>query len=213
ISCFDYGDGQIDGLMSGGSGTLTLTAVPPLPETVEGEGEVVVDLDNVLPGQYTITLEDENGCMAEMQLGLIEPDPVTIALMTSDLLCADACTGAVDINAFGGTGNFDYSVTDDDGDEFDANVLCEGNFMANAVDENGCVVTSNFMILAPDSITFDLVVVDVSCAGESDGEICILDAQGGTGSLTYEVNPPADGYGLETCFDLAIGTYTLSVMD
>lgn len=213
ISCFDYGDGQIDGLMSGGSGTLTLTAVPPLPETVEGEGDVVVDLDNVLPGQYTITLEDVNGCMAEVQLELIEPDPVTIALMTSDLLCADACTGAVDIDATGGTGNFDYSVTDDDGDEFDANVLCEGNFMANAVDENGCVVTSNFMILAPDSITFDLVVADVSCAGEADGEICILNAQGGTGSLTYEVNPPADGYGLETCFDLAIGTYTLSVMD
>ena len=213
ISCFDYGDGQVDGSMSGGSGTLTLTANPAFPETITGEGNVIIDLDNVLPGQYNVTLTDINGCTAETQVTLIEPSAVEILLEASDLLCADACNGSVVVLATGGTGNFDYSVTDEDGAEFNVSALCAGAFIANAIDDNGCVIQDDFMINAPDSIQFDLDLSDVSCAGESDGEICIVNAQGGTGALSYQVDPPADGFGFDPCFDLSVGTYTLSVSD
>ena len=213
ISCFDYGDGQIEGNMSGGSGTLTLTSFPALPDTISGEGNVVIDLDNVLPGQYNVTLTDANGCTETAQVNLEEPSPVTIDFTTTDLLCAEACNGAVNIVATGGTGNFDYSVTNDLGDLLNGSALCPGDFIANAIDDNGCVIQDDFTILSPDSIQFDVVLVDVSCAGEADGEICIVDATGGTGALTYQVDPPADGFGFEACFDLAVGTYTLSVMD
>ena len=213
ISCFDYGDGQIDGSMSGGTGTLTLTASPAFPETVSGEGDVTIDLDNVLPGQYNVTLTDANGCFQTTLLTLDEPTPVLIAYTTTDLLCADACNGTVDIEATGGTGNFDYSVTDALGALFNASALCPGDFIANAIDDNGCVIQGDFMINSPDSIQFDLVLSDVSCAGEADGEICIVNAQGGTGVLSFQVDPPADGFGFDPCFDLTVGTYTLSVMD
>jgi gliding motility-associated-like protein len=213
ISCFDYGDGQIDGVMSGGSGTLTLTAFPPLPEEISGVGVVAIDLDNVPPGLYNVTLTDGNGCTEQTQVNIDEPSPVLIELVSSDLLCSEVCNGSVEIEASGGSGAFDYFVTNEAGEEQDLNALCSGLFIANAIDENGCVIQDDFAINAPDSILFDLSISDVSCAGEADGEICVLNAQGGTGELAFQVNPPADGFGAESCFDLAVGTYTISVSD
>ena len=214
ISCFAYGDGQVDGSMSGGSGILTLTSDPAFPETITGEGNVVIDLDNVLPGQYNVTLTDINGCSEEAQVTLIEPSAVEISIDPSNLLCADACNGSVVIVATGGTGNFNYSVTDEDGTEFNGNALCSGAFIANAIDDNGCVIQDDFLINAPDSIQFDLELLDVSCAGESDGEICIVECarRNGSAELTRSILQRTD-LGFDPCFDLAVGTYTLSVTD
>ena len=86
-------------------------------------------------------------------------------IIANDLLCAESCDGEVNIAAFGGSGVFDYSVTDADGNEYDDEGLCVGSYLANAVDENGCVVDSAFQVMAPDSILFDIVIEDVTCNG------------------------------------------------
>ena len=87
---------------------------------------------------------DANGCQDSAEITIIEPDSVTMQLITNDLLCAEFCDGEVNIAAFGGSGVFDYSVTDADGNEYDDEDLCVGTYVANAVDENGCVVDSAF---------------------------------------------------------------------
>jgi gliding motility-associated-like protein len=60
---------------------------------------------------------------------------------------------------------------------------------------------------------FDVVVEDVSCAGEADGSLCIVDAAGGTGSLQFQVLPIPGNYSTTSCFDLPVGTYTVNVRD
>ena len=48
ITCYSYGDGIIEGYMSGGTGTLTLAGSPNLGTNISGEGTVdfmVTDLE------------------------------------------------------------------------------------------------------------------------------------------------------------------------
>ena len=125
----------------------------------------------------------------------------------TDLECAEACEGEVNIAAFGGSGNFDYAVTDADENEFSDEDLCVGDYFANAIDENGCVIQAPFTVNAPDSILFDLLLTDVTCFGEANGSICVDNAAGGTGMLSFQVDPPAGAFQFETCFDLGAGTY------
>lgn len=213
ITCFDYNDGMISGFMSGGTGNLVLAGSPNLGVNISGEGYVDIDINNLGPADYLLVVTDANGCEVSTNLPLIEPAPVSIILEAFDLNCAEICDGSVMIEATGGSGNFDYSVTDLEALEWEADELCAGDYFANATDANGCVVQESFTILAPDSILFDLLVNDVTCNGEANGSICVENASGGTGSLVYQVDPPAGAYTTETCFDLPAGTFVISVMD
>ena len=213
ITCFSYGDGLIEGSMSGGTGTLTLTGSPNLGANISGEGSVDFAVTDLQAASYLLLVTDANGCQDSTEITIIEPDSVTMQIVANDLLCAESCDGEVNIAAFGGSGVFDYSVTDADGNEYDDEGLCVGSYLANAVDENGCVVDSAFQVMAPDSILFDIVIEDVTCNGEANGAICVENATGGTGALSFQVDPPGAAFQFDTCFDVASGTYVVTAMD
>ncbi len=213
ITCFSYDDGIIEGFMSGGTGELTLGASPALGENISGEGTVNFEVDSLSAADYLLQVEDANGCITQTNFSIAEPAPVTIELLVTDLPCAEACDGEVNIAAFGGSGVFDYSVTDSEENEYADSGLCVGDYLANATDENGCVVQEAFAVMAPDSILFDLVVENVTCFGEANGSICVENATGGTGALSFQIDPPAGAFQFEPCFDVEAGTYTITVMD
>ena len=213
ITCFSYGDGIIEGFMSGGTGTLTLAGFPNLGTNISGEGTVDFTVTDLEAADYQLIVTDANDCQVETSVSIVEPAPVTIEIAVSDLLCAETCDGEVNIAAFGGSGVFDYAVTDADENEYDDEDLCVGDYIANAIDENGCVVQEAFQVMAPDSIFFDVVVEDVTCNGEANGSICVENATGGTGALSFQVDPPAGAFQFDPCFDVAAGTYVVTVMD
>ena len=213
ITCFSYGDGLIEGSMSGGTGTLTLTGSPNLGANISGEGSVDFAVTELEAAAYFLLVTDANGCQDSTEVTIIEPDSVTMQIIANDLLCAESCDGEVNIAAFGGSGVFDYSVTDADGNEYDDEGLCVGSYLANAIDENGCVVDSAFQVMAPDSIVFDIVIEDVTCNGAANGSICVENATGGTGALSFQVDPPGEAFQFDPCFDVASGTYVVTAMD
>lgn len=213
ITCFSYGDGIIEGFMAGGTGNLFLTGSPNLGSNISGEGTVNFTVNDLVAADYQLIVTDENGCTVEGAVTILEPDPVSIQLTISNLACAEACDGEVNIAAFGGSGVFDYEVADADGTVYDQDGLCVGDYFANAIDENGCVVQEPFAIAAPDSILFDVVVTDVTCNGEANGSICIENASGGSGMLSYQIDPPAGAFQFDPCFDVGSGTYVVTVQD
>ena len=123
ITCFSYGDGLIEGSMSGGTGTLTLTGSPNLGANISGEGSVDFAVTDLQAAEYFLLVTDANGCQDSTEVTIIEPDSVTMQIIVNDLLCAESCDGEVNIAAFGGSGVFDYSVTDADGNEYDSEGL------------------------------------------------------------------------------------------
>ena len=213
VTCYGYDDGAITGFMSGGTGDLTLAGSPALNENLSGVGFVPIDLTNVIPADYLLVVTDQNDCTISTEVSLIEPDSVTIEVSVIDLICADECGGVAEILALGGTGDFDYSVTDEDGTDWDLNALCAGSYLANATDLNGCVVQDTFVVSSPELISFDLVIEDVTCFGEANGNICVESPTGGTGALLFQVDPPAADFAADTCFALGAGTYVVSALD
>ena len=212
LTCAGAGNGAITGTITGGTGTLTLTSVPAI-NNISGPSPLQVQATGLDPGTYALTVQDANGCSASGNYTLLEPAAMTVNVTTTDLLCADQCNGTVVQVASGGTAPFEYLVTTPSGGGANANALCAGSYIANAIDANNCVVQTPVQIFAPAPITFDVEVSNVSCAGEADGSICIVDATGGNGALSYQVNPPGGAFGPGNCFDLAVGTYAVSVRD
>ena len=88
ISCYSYGDGMIEGFMSGGTGVLTLAGSPNLGTNISGEGTVNFTVTDLEAADYLLVASDENGCEVESGVSIVEPDPVTIELTVTDLpLC------------------------------------------------------------------------------------------------------------------------------
>lgn len=215
VTCFGYDDGIYAGSFTGGTGDLSLyISIQGSQDTISqtfGGGNF--DFADLAPGNYAMLGEDENGCSVTETFSIAEPAPVATNHTTTDVLCAGECTGVISFEASGGVGGFTFQTTDMNGQTADANALCAGTYMAFATDANGCIFEDQYFINEPDSILYDVVVSDVTCAGSANGSICVENATGGTGALTFQVDPPAGGYQAEPCFDLAIGTYTINVQD
>lgn len=215
ITCYGYNDGLFSGSLTGGTGELILS----LENIVTGETDSITfgggdfEFSDLIPGEYQMFGTDVNGCQVSTQFAIIEPPIVSTDHVTTDVLCAGECTGTIDYVASGGVGGFTFQTTTMNGETADANALCAGTYMAFSTDANGCIFEDQYFITEPDSIIYDVLVSDVTCAGEANGSICIENAAGGTGVLTFEVDPPAGGYQLDPCFDVAVGTYTVNVQD
>ena len=212
ISCYGAANGSLVGTASGGTGTLTVSSTTG-PLSTAGASPLAVNFTGLLEGNYPVLLQDANGCSTSSNFTIDEPAEVGISIVATDILCAGECTGTAVLTAAGGSPPFNYLVTTPGGQTVNANALCAGNFIANAIDANNCVITGTFSVAEPDPIVFEVVVEDVSCAGEADGSLCIVDAAGGTGSLQFQVLPIPGNYSTTSCFDLPVGTYTVNVRD
>lgn len=212
VSCAGAADGQVSGVVTGGTAGLTWTSVPEM-ESLMGNSPLVVNFSDLEPAEYTITVTDQNQCSATTSFEITEPQPVSTEVLSTDLGCAGQCNGTVVQSAAGGTGPFEFIVTTLAGAGADPDALCAGTYLANTIDANNCVVQDTVVISEPPAIEFDVVVSNVSCAGEADGSICVVGATGGNGELLYQVDPPEDPFVNTPCFDLPVGTYTINVTD
>ena len=158
----------------------------------------------LMNGDYTITVMDENGCTITFTetINVIVSAEVT----ATDLLCADSEDGAITINTvMGGVAPYLYSI---DGNNFQASNeftdLTSGNYNIMVQDANGFIFDAGaFTVGAPTALTVTLNATDNNI---------IANGNGGTGTLLYSLN------GLTTQAnneynDLPNGTYTVVVTD
>jgi gliding motility-associated-like protein len=88
-----------------------------------------------------------------------------------------------------------------------------GTYNFTVFDSLYCTVPHTEVINAPDSISSDsLIVLPVSCYGDSDGEIRTY-ARGGTPPYTYILNPGTDTSLTGIFSGLLPGSYTVSILD
>lgn len=212
VTCFGAGNGELNGVITGGTGVLTWTSDPVL-SGIAGASPLVVNEDGLDPGVYEVVIEDQNGCSSATNFQVNEPSEVVTEVVFTDLGCAGECNGTIVQSASGGTAPYEFIVTTLAGAGADADALCAGTYLANAIDDNNCVIQDTVVISEPIAIEFEVVVSNVSCAGQADGSICVVGATGGNGELLYQVDPPADPFVNTPCFDLPVGTYAIHVTD
>lgn len=85
VACFGDQNGSINLLVSGG--------IPPLSYSWSN-GATSQDLNNVGPGNYTVTVTDACGATASTTATVIEPAEVTLSVVTTDIFCP-TCFGTI----------------------------------------------------------------------------------------------------------------------
>lgn len=210
ILCFGDSTGAIDLSASGGTGTYGYDWIGPGSFTSSDE-----DIADLLMGDYTLVVTDENDCIADTTIIILEPAMIMVEDTITNALCAGDEAGAIEIILTGGAGGFmtDWmgpdSYTNTDEDIFD---LQAGVYDLIVTDANACEATFSFEVLQPDSIMIDFLVTDVLCNGDSTGAIDIA-VTGGI--LNYEYDWTAPGFTSmdEDVFNLLAGDYVLVVTD
>ncbi|NNC83886.1 MAG: hypothetical protein HKN79_09930, partial [Flavobacteriales bacterium] len=211
IACPGDENGSIDLTISGGSGTYTVSWTGP--GAFSSSDEDISDLDE---GIYTVVVTDDNLCSETLSVEIIDPLPMVITGVVTDVECFGEATGAIDITVTNGAGGFTYSwsgpngYTSTDEDIID---LEAGTYTVTVTDANLCEQSNSFIVIENPEIMLSAVITDVVCGGDSTGAIDIT-VLGGQGDFTYAWSGP-DGFTSmdEDLVDVPAGTYDVTVTD
>lgn len=212
IACNGELSGEIIITASGGTGSLTYS--------IDGNSfQTSPSFTALRAGSYTVTVKDDNDCSITVHASIAEPTAISASISaTTDITCHGESDGTATISISGGTAPYEVST---DGMQFFP-VPPNGVFTnIGAVeiptiqvrDANNCTISINgFTISEPDPLELDLNVSDVSCKGDSDGQIAVTASSDNNGTFEYSI----DGSNFQsghTFSQLAPGSYTITVRE
>jgi large repetitive protein len=197
------------------TGSITVTAsggTTPYEYSRDGTTFQTGNVFNgLLPGTYTITVRDFNGCQSNRTVVVTSTNgPQVLTAVIVHAACG-ASNGSITATASGGTGALQYSLN---GTVYQVSPvftnLAAGSYTLYVRDALGCTRTLPVTLLNLPGPTLTVSPSPASC-GRNDGAITVT-ATGGTGALQYSIN----GITFQTnnvFTGLAAGTYTVIVRD
>jgi hypothetical protein len=140
-------------------------------------------ITNLIPGTYTIMVNDANGC-AEVDSIEILPFPCQglIEQGHAPITCYGACDGSAGVIIVWGSGNETYLWNTGDTTAAITN-LCPGQYSVTITNSFNCTATASFDIGQPDSIVFTVDSI-VHLTDTTTGSI-FISVTGGTPPFQY----------------------------
>lgn len=208
VSCNGGNNGSVSAAAAGGTGALLYTLNPGAISNGSG-------LFGGLPaGTYTMVVSDANGCSLSGTTAVTQPLSLQLVSLSNTVpTCIPGNDASLTVIASGGTTPLTYSAGGPAQAGSTITGLGAGSYTVIVTDANGCTVSSAWTILQPNAPVFsNASATPVSCPGGSDGSISSL-ATGGTGTLTYGLQPGNQSNATGTFTGLSAGIYTLSATD
>jgi gliding motility-associated-like protein len=179
VTCNGEDDGLLAATQLGGTAPYTY---------LWNTTETTASIDSLSPGLYTITITDTNGCVADTNATIIEPDQLVATMIDSvNVLCNGDSTGRAEVSAAGGTAPYTYSWYDSPNngtDSIETN-LPAGTYNVQVTDANGCADTAQVTITEPaNPLTINLISNTATSCLVCDGELQVS-GQDGTGPYRY----------------------------
>jgi large repetitive protein len=170
----------------------------------------------LIPNAYTITLTDNKNCSTISTITVTQPAALTIDSVKLNMpSCSNNSTGSIIAFASGGTGAISYTllpngVTNNSG-QFSN--LSGGTYTIVSTDASSCTTSSICVLLTPNPISFaSLTQQNVLCFNGNTGFINAT-ASGGSGLLTYTLNPGNIANTNGVFSNLISNIYTLTISD
>ncbi len=211
ISCNGENDGQAAVAIMGG--------VQPYSYNWSN-GDMTDTANNLIAGEYFVTITDANGCQIIDSITVTEPMPLgSTTAVTSDYNGQDiSCNGENDGQAAvaitGGTAPYNYNWSNSDMTDT-ANNLTVGQYFVTITDANGCQITDNITLTEPQPLGSTIAVisdyngVDISCFGGNDGQAQVT-VTGGTTNYNYLWS---NGETTDIAINLTAGQHFVTVTD
>ncbi|MEZ5058653.1 MAG: T9SS type A sorting domain-containing protein [Saprospiraceae bacterium] len=199
VSCFGEEDGALSVSTQGGTAPYTINW---------STGETGTNIQNLVAGNYTVSITDANDCPVELNLEITEPKAIETDIVKMSESGFDTNDGFLHVNASGGTPPFTFEWQHGaSGEELEN--LAPGNYTVTITDQNGCTKVQTITIDAFNCLVdLNEVISNVSCNGSGDGMIEV--EMSGTGPFTFEWSNGSSGNVLN---NLSPGTYDLTATD
>ena len=217
VSCYNGSDGSVT--VAGNEGTT------PYQYSIDGVNfQVSGTFENLLPGDHTITIRDDNGCTTTVPVTITQPVAALSATASSTNItgCYGWTNGTISITDQLGswaeiTGNYEYTIdgwaTSSLDPHFTSLPAGTYNVQIRDADNPACVfvINSALVLTQPAPITADIDAVHPVCFGGT-GSISFVNVVGGTGFYQYSVTGfSTAGQSGGTFINLPAGTYDLRV--
>jgi hypothetical protein len=199
VTCFGANNGIINVTISGGT-------IPYIIEwTKDGNAFASSeDLSNLAPATYHLTVTDVNGSVAQLEIGISEPQLLTASADGTHVNCYGESNGSASVTAEGGTVSYTYLWSNGATTDAITN-LAAGVYSVTVTDANGCTVVTEFTVTQPALLTATATATSTSCFNS----ITVV-AGGGTSPYSYLWS---NGATTATINSIPSGTYSVTITD
>ena len=172
-------------------------------------GSTDEEITGLLPGTYSATVTDANGCVATGEVTINEKPAITVSISVEDVGCQPNATTSATATATGGNGAYATYVWSDGQTTQTATGLTSGDYSVTVTDVNGCTGVGNVTvnISQPPSVTIDKI--DILCFEDNNGKATAV-ISGGVAPLIYQWS---NGSTNNMITNLGPGDYSVTVTD
>lgn len=162
-------NGNIELAVSGGT--------PPYNYTWSN-GSSTQDISNLSAGNYSVTIQDNNGVSIFLNFTVTNPSPINVIPSVTDVLCMGEHTGAIDFTITGGISPYSLQFLGQtySGSTISINNLDTGTYNYMVIDANGCTKNGTSTVSSSGYVAYNNSLSwynpTTSCNG-SDGSIYV----------------------------------------
>jgi hypothetical protein len=166
------------------------------------------NLNNLVGGNYAVTVTDDNGCYADSHVTVGGSTPMELDFEAFGVSCHGGNDGEAEVHVAGGTAPFTY-LWSNGATTLDLTDLEAGTYSVTVTDAIGCTKRGHITIYEPEhALTATVQTTNASC-GLNNGSVTVT-ATGGTTPYVYTWNNSSTD---ATISGLDAGTYIVTVRD
>lgn len=170
--------------------------------------------ENLVAGNYRLTVTDAIGCRDTFSLLVAQPDSISFdSIVTINTLCHNDATGTATAYPKGGVAPYTYLWTPSNKTTQTITDMAAGRYVVTVRDANGCLHDAEATVRSNTPINIDrfTVLAPLRCNGDTNGQMSVT-ASGGAGGYTYRWNTTPN-QNTATANNLIAGTYTVTITD
>lgn len=172
-------------------------------------------ITNLPPGDYTLTVTDDNGCSAAETTELNRKS-FNVTAELYNVSCHGADDGSINLTPLSGVPPYTFIWIGPDGftsADPSISALQPGTYDVQIEDAAGCILDLSYDVDQPGPIYFNPVITEVTCVGNGDGSISLQPAGGNPGYLISWAGPNGFSANGSAINGLEQGSYTATITD
>ncbi len=168
---------------------------------------------NLAPGNYSVTVTDQNGCTNEVdfviQAGQPDCSQLSLVLAPVATRCIDSNDGSVNAIPTGGMGTYQYNWSNGMSTQ-DINNLSSGTYQLTITDQLGCSLSKTTIVTSPPALTAVISATENPAGSAPPNGSASVSASGGVGNYFYQWS---NGGTTATIDGLSADIYSVTVFD
>ncbi len=202
VLCNGANDGTATVLPGSGTAPYAYSWLP--------NGATTQSVSNLAPGNYTVTVTDNQGCVATDEVNIAEPMLLTTTAVADSVTCNNGMDGSITANPTGGVLPYAYTWSGTVLTSQTVGGLTPGTYTVTVTDANGCMAFASDVVEQPPLLGAILNnETSPLCFGENTGSIDGV-GTGGTPPYTFVWS---NGQTTQDITGLVAGFYGLTVTD